>query len=168
MLGAFEWLAMPAKANSEKQTSEEIMATVFDVARYILEQRGAMSAMKLQKLVYYAQAWSLVWDDRPLFGNRIEAWAHGPVVRDLYDAHKGQFTVNAADFSGDSARLTVDERETIEAVLEGYGNRSAQWLSDQTHAEAPWQQARSGLSDAERSETEITLASMAEYYSSIQ
>ncbi|MCG9103792.1 DUF4065 domain-containing protein [Laribacter hongkongensis] len=144
------------------------MATVFDVARYILEQCGPMSAMKLQKLVYYAQAWSLVWDDRPIFGSRIEAWAHGPVVRELYDAHRGQFTVEATDFPrGDSSHLDTDGRDTIDAVLEGYGNRSAQWLSDQTHAEAPWQKARSGLSDSDRGDAEITLESMAEYYSAI-
>ena len=55
------------------------MANVFDAAAYILEKQGAMTAMMLQKLVYYAQAWSLVWDQRPLFGNKIEAWANGPV-----------------------------------------------------------------------------------------
>lgn len=50
------------------------MATVFDVAAYILEKKGEMTAWKLQKLVYYSQAWSLVWDQRPLFAERIEAW----------------------------------------------------------------------------------------------
>ena len=35
-----------------------------DVADYILQEHGAMSAMKLQKLVYYAQAWHLVWEDK--------------------------------------------------------------------------------------------------------
>lgn len=43
------------------------MANVFDTAKYILEQSGPMSAMKLQKLCYYSQVWSLVWDDSPLF-----------------------------------------------------------------------------------------------------
>ena len=64
------------------------MAQVNDVARYILErQSGSVSTMKLQKLVYYAQAWSLVWDEKPLFHVRIEAWANGPIVRELYDQH---------------------------------------------------------------------------------
>ncbi len=56
------------------------MAHVQDVARYILEKRGRMSAMKLQKLVYYSQGWHLVFDGEPLFAERIEAWANGPVV----------------------------------------------------------------------------------------
>ncbi|MCC6923464.1 MAG: DUF4065 domain-containing protein [Nitrosomonas sp.] len=66
------------------------MANAFDVADYILVKQGAISAMKLQKLIYYSQAWSLVWDDEPLFNNKIEAWANGPVVRDLYEKHRGK------------------------------------------------------------------------------
>jgi uncharacterized phage-associated protein len=61
--------------------SEEIVvASVFDVAQYILRKQGGMTTMKLQKLVYYAQAWSLVWDEEPLFDQPIEAWSNGPGV----------------------------------------------------------------------------------------
>ncbi|MCH7691617.1 MAG: DUF4065 domain-containing protein, partial [candidate division Zixibacteria bacterium] len=59
---------------------EEATISVFDVAKYILSKLGGVSAMKLHKLLYYAQAWSLVWDERPLFQERIEAWVSGPVV----------------------------------------------------------------------------------------
>lgn len=142
------------------------MASVFDVTKYILEKQGQMSAMKLQKLVYYSQAWSLVWDDTPLFSERIEAWANGPVVRELFDHHRGQFAVSAELFNA-NATLTPTQCETIDAVLEAYGNKSAQWLSDQTHFESPWKEARLGLSENERGEREITLASMMEYYSSL-
>src|ERR1700730_81854 len=68
--------------------------TVHDVAAFIVNRQGEMSAMKLQKLVYYSQAWSLVWDDEPLFDDAIEAWANGPVVRALYARHRGQFKVS--------------------------------------------------------------------------
>ncbi len=54
--------------------------SVESVAAYILSQHGKLSAMKLQKLVYYCQAWSLVWDEAPLFQEQIQAWANGPVV----------------------------------------------------------------------------------------
>ena len=43
------------------------MATVHDVAAFILERLGSMTAMKLQKLCYYSHAWHLVWEERPLF-----------------------------------------------------------------------------------------------------
>ena len=70
------------------------MASVYDVAAYILEKQGAMTTWKLQKLVYYSQAWSLVWDDDVLFPEEIEAWANGPVVRELYHAHRGKYRVS--------------------------------------------------------------------------
>ena len=50
------------------------MASVLDAAAYMLQRCGPMTTWKLQKLVYYAQAWSLVWDDDALFDEEIEAW----------------------------------------------------------------------------------------------
>lgn len=144
------------------------MANAYDVAAYILENQGDMSAMKLQKLVYYSQAWSLVWDDEPLFDNKIEAWANGPVVRDLYDKHRGQFHVSKGNFQEYAlGNLTENQKDTINQVLNAYSQKSAQWLSDQTHSEMPWIQARQGLGDSDRGDREISLASMAEYYGSL-
>lgn len=141
------------------------MVSVHDVAVYILQKINPISAMKLQKLVYYCQAWSLVWDEAPIFSEKIEAWANGPVVPELYDSHRGQFLVTT--LSGDSNQLSSASRDTIDAVLNFYGDKTAQWLSDLTHQEAPWREARRGLPEGERSTREITLESMAEYYSSL-
>jgi uncharacterized phage-associated protein len=142
------------------------MASAHDVAAYILARRGRMTAMKLQKLVYYSQAWSVVWDERPLFSERIEAWANGPVVRELYDVHRGSFEVTEWP-RGDAGRLTGGERETIDSVLDFYGDKPAQWLSDLTHREQPWLLARRGLPDGDRGNHEITLSSLEEYYGSL-
>lgn len=142
------------------------MATAHDAAAYILEQQGEMTAMKLQKLVYYAQAWSLVWDEQPLFRERIEAWANGPVVPALYRHHKGQFRVRTWS-RGNPARLTEKQRQTIDAVLGFYGDRTSQWLSDLTHREQPWLDARKGLQPGEAGVREIPHSAMAEYYSSL-
>ena len=141
------------------------MATVADVAEYILRSWGPMSAWKLQKLVYYSQAWHSVWEDRPLFNARIEAWANGPVVRDLYNIHAGRFTVKSVD--GNPASLDASESETIDVVLLHYGDKSSQYLSDLTHMEDPWRKARVGVPDGERSTNEITLESISEYYGSL-
>lgn len=142
------------------------MASAHDVAAYILERAGPMTAMKLQKLVYYSQAWHLVWEEEPLFSERIEAWANGPVVPELYHFHRGRFKLDSWP-QGDSNNLTESERETINAVLEFYGDKNPQWLSDLTHSEDPWIKARRGLPDGERGHREITLESMMEYYSSL-
>jgi uncharacterized phage-associated protein len=142
------------------------MADALDVAAYILSKLGPMAAMKLQKLVYYSQAWSLVWDERPLFPNRIEAWANGPVIRDLYELHRGQFQVVKLA-KGDGSALSASERETVDAVLEFYGGKESQWLSDLTHREDPWKNARVGLAPGAAGDAEITLAALAEYYGSL-
>ena len=144
------------------------MATAFDVAAYILRKKGQMTAMKLQKLLYYAQAWSLVWDEQPLFDNTIQAWANGPVVPAVYNAHRGQYFVSLADFpTGKPESLASAQRATIDAILDYYGDRSAQWLIELTHAEEPWKQARRGIAPGERGDHVISHAAMAEYYSSL-
>jgi uncharacterized phage-associated protein len=142
--------------------------SVFDVAGYILKKVGRCTHMKLQKLAYYAQAWSLVWEEEPLFSQRIEAWANGPVVPELFRKLKGSFDVTFKDIPGsDPDKLSKEQKETIKAVIEFYGDKSPQWLSDLTHSEAPWITARSGIPAGERGSSEITLASMADYYSGL-
>lgn len=144
------------------------MANVYDVAAYILQRTGPITAMKLQKLVYYAQAWSLVWDETPLFQNRIEAWANGPVCPDLYGAHQGHFMVNASLIEprreGD---LSESQRNTIESVINYYNRWNASQLSDLTHQEDPWRNARIGVPEGQRSNNEITIGNMADYYGNL-
>jgi uncharacterized phage-associated protein len=142
------------------------MARVIDVAQYILQRRGEMTAMKLQKLVYYSQAWHIAWSDEKLFDERIEAWADGPVCPQLYSMHKGQFRISKIE-GADPSRLSDDQKDSIERVLAYYGEKSPQWLSDLTHMEDPWMEAREGVPDRARSQREITPDSMGRYYSSL-
>lgn len=140
------------------------MANVFDAAKYILEQLGEMSTMKLQKLCYYAQAWSLVWDDVPLFNEEFEAWANGPVCPELFYKTQGIFSVTAKNETGGSGDLSENQKDTIDAVLEHYGNHNAQWLSQLTHMEDPWNDARKGIPIGAGCSNIITKESMAMYY----
>lgn len=123
------------------------MVSVFDVANYFLtlveeEVGDALSNLKLQKLVYYAQGFHLALFSRPLFENAIEAWTHGPVIPGLYHAYK-QYGAGAlprpVDFD-----LDIFDRETCELldeVYQVYGQYSAWMLRDITHQEGPWVQA---------------------------
>ena len=140
------------------------MLSAHDVAAYILERCGPMTAMKLQKLLYYSQAWSLVWDGKPLFHEEIQAWANGPVVYEVYRAHRGRYQVNAPWLWGDAEKLRREQRETVEAVLEFYGDKSPEFLSDLTHREAPWALARDGTAPGSRSDVPISHAAMRKYY----
>jgi uncharacterized phage-associated protein len=140
--------------------------SVFDVAEYILKKQGPMTTMKLQKLVYYCQAWSLIWDEKPLYAEKIFAWANGPVVHELFKHFQGQFEV-AETKRGNPSRLTAEQRATVDAVLKFYGKKTSQWLSDLTHMERPWKEARKGLGDDERGFQEITPESLDDYYGSL-
>ncbi|MCK9490728.1 MAG: DUF4065 domain-containing protein [Sulfurimonas sp.] len=144
------------------------MASVYDVAKYILEQQGVMTAMKLQKLVYYSQVWSLVWDEEELFNENIEAWANGPVAPELYAIHRGLYNLDGIK-EGNISNITLNQKETIEIVLKTYGKKTSQWLSDRTHSESPWQEARkkANTEEGDRCNEVITTASMMEYYSSL-
>lgn len=137
------------------------MPSVDDVAAYLLQLHGPMTAMKLQKLVYYCQAWSVVWDDDVLFPEAIEAWKNGPVVRALWEKMRGKFRIDALP-DGDPSALSADQKQTIEKVLDYYGHRDAQWLSDLTHMEDPWHDA------FERGQnTEITPLALMDYYANL-
>ena len=147
------------------------MATVIDVGKYIVDELGVVDTWKLQKLVYYCQAWSLVWDDKPLFQSKIEAWANGPVCRDLYNRHKGMYKVGPNDVSvwggANPEVLDKDEKETVDAVLDYYGGRPGYELRELTHLESPWNEARADLLPMEPCENEITHEMMRLYYGSL-
>lgn len=147
----------------------KMMLSIFHVAKYILEFVGGMTAMKLQKLAYYCQAWSLAWDEVPLFEEDFQAWANGPVCPELFEKHKGKFfleenflnEVSDGDFS-------AEQIKTMDEVLKYYGNKEPQWLSELTHKEIPWREARKGYTDGENCKVVITKDSMQQYYGGLQ
>ena len=144
------------------------MATVFDVAKYILEKTGGMSTWKLQKLCYYSQAWSLAWTGGSLFPEEFEAWRNGPVCRPLFEKHKDKYVVSTDTFAdSDVDALSADEKDTIDTVLRAYGDMEPYQLRAQTHAESPWKDARHGLGEFEPGNTVITKESMGLYYGSL-
>jgi uncharacterized phage-associated protein len=81
----------------------------------------------------------------------------------MYEIKEGSFIADLGDIS----KLNEDQKETIDAVIKYYGDKSPQWLSDLTHKEDPWRKAREGLLDGERGNRIISHASLEEYYSSL-
>ena len=69
--------------------------------------------------------------------------------------------------SGSPENLTESQRDTIAAVLKGYGGHTGRWLSALTHQEDPWKDARKGLASRERGHKEITLGALNDYYGSL-
>ena len=103
--------------------------------------------------------------ESPLFSARIEAWANGPVAPELYKRHTGNFSVTDWTY-GDAAHLGTIEKSTVEAIVDFYGGMSGFELSQLTHREDPWKDARkeAGLAPGDRGTAVITHAAMAEYY----
>lgn len=144
------------------------MATVFDVAKYILHKLGPLSTWKLQKLCYYSQAWSLAWTGDPLFEEDFEAWRNGPVCPDLFRKHRGRFVITEALFNyANYDNLTDDEKDTINIVLQTYGSMAPYELRAHTHAEKPWQDARGNLGEMDVGRNIITKEAMGNYYGSL-
>ena len=120
------------------------MANVLDVAAYILKTTGPISAWKLQKLVYYSQAWTVTWRDTALFDNRVEAWANGPVCPDLYARHRGSFKVGCIA-GGDASALNPVEAGDVKNVVDFYSKYSGQQLTRIIHQPNPISSGREGL-----------------------
>lgn len=143
----------------------------------------SINPLKLQKLLYYVQAWSLVkLDKKPLFEDLPEAWVNGPVYRSIYNIHRDLFYrdqdfkyVPKDDVSIDDVfqqcynglELDNSQKLILDAVLKAYAPQTHDKLVYMTHSEAPWNEARKGLAPMERSTNPISLESMYEYYSNI-
>ncbi|WP_029108696.1 Panacea domain-containing protein [Mycobacterium sp. URHD0025] len=120
------------------------MATAIDVGQYVYQRKGWVNAWCLQKLVYFAHAWSLAWDGQGLFDSELEAWPDGPVERELYAVNKyyrdgGYFSTDL--FGADVSRLTPRQMAVIDAVIAHYGDWSKDELVEASHTPV-WQAAR--------------------------
>ena len=136
------------------------MATVLQVAEYFLTHnnplnKGHITALKLQKLVYYAQGHALATLGRPLFDELIHAWEHGPVCTSLYHRFKN-FDSEPLDHAFDTAAeetkavnaakapFSNEELDLLANILACYGDYTAGALRRMTHETPPWQEAFPG------------------------
>jgi uncharacterized phage-associated protein len=121
--------------------------------------------LKLQKILYYAQAWHLVLRNGPLFGEDIEAWVHGPVVPCVFRRFKNLRWDPIPSPGSSSESKTVSAHLT--EVWRVYGKYDATELERRTHSETPWKEARRGLPPDVASHNVISHASMRKFYSSL-
>ncbi|MDX3976140.1 Panacea domain-containing protein [Shinella sp.] len=99
-----------------------------------------LSIMQLLKLVYIAHGWHLEMTGSPLIRNKIEAWKHGPVIPDVYNAFRPQgvyVSETARPFSNEVNPYAAD---VLEQIYNSYGQLPAGQLSDLTHEPGgPWE-----------------------------
>lgn len=128
-----------------------------------------ITPLKLQKLLYYIDAWHSVYFDKPLFEEDFEAWVHGPVIREVFDYYKEDYrlhdNITSEDIPTVSDDLSPEQLELIDDVLDEYGGKSGYYLECLTHDEKPWKDARRGYGPSDRCEEIINKRTMKEFYS---
>jgi uncharacterized phage-associated protein len=144
------------------------MPRAMGVANWLVQYRADEMAapvdpMSLEKLVYYAQAFHLALFNRPIFDDEIRAWRHGPVVRSVYGRYNGALPIERP--VGEVASLDQDTEAFLREVVSFFGGLTALTLSDATHQENPWKNAREGFSHDQNSDVHIPNAHLREYYS---
>jgi uncharacterized phage-associated protein len=143
----------------------------FFLTKLDVEKGDSMTPLKLQKLVYYAQAWHITIFEKPLFSEKIEAWAHGPVVKNLWERFRGlpkDKSIDRSNLQIESLVFSPNTLELLEEVNDIYGEHSGSHLEELTHSELPWKNARKGVPIHEGSSNEITLEAMKDFYSKLK
>lgn len=143
-----------------------------DLADFILAKYGSMSHLKLQKLLYYCEAYHLAYFDVSLIQEDFQAWAHGPVCRDVFDALKNKSVLHS-DISFDGSynpilkvagALTTEQIDLVSDVLNNLYTWTGLQLEASTHSELPWIEARVGLGTGDKSSRLISKETMRDFY----
>lgn len=142
------------------------------LADFILLKYGPMSHLKLQKLLYYTDAYHLAYFETELIAENFEAWVHGPVCKEVYEALKDRSKLySEIGFNGSYnpeelivKSITEDQLDLISQVNNELATWSAIDLESATHSETPWLEARMGLNPAAKSNNIISKQTMREFY----
>lgn len=130
------------------------------------EEGDSITHLKLQKLIYYAQAWCLVLFNKTLFEEDFQAWSHGPVLPSIYNNYK-QYGYEAIPVCNCDNNLRTEIIDLLEDIKNVYGEKSAKYLENLTHSELPWLEARGNISIEMRSTTPISKITMKEFYTKL-
>lgn len=114
-----------------------------DAAAFLANAVRPVSWLKLQDLLYFAQAWHLVWDSELLFAEPLLAAEEGVQVEIIEALLKNYFDVTARNLrAGVPDNLTESQKRTLLGVAKHYAQRSHYRLSKQIREGTPWQAAR--------------------------
>ena len=123
------------------------MLKAIDVANYFVNSSRVLGArisnMKLNKLLYFAQGYSLSCLEKPLFEEDLQAWQHGPVAPSVYNSFKSYGPSPIEHVSGkyDASVFSDEQVDLLTAVMRKYFRYSAWALRELTHQKGtPWRQ----------------------------
>jgi len=146
-----------------------------ELAKLLLAKAGPMPHLKLQKLLYYVEAWHLAILGQSIIDDQFKAWVHGPVSTKVWHAFKdskspvfNKITIPAGAAKRVRIRmesiLMPEQLSLIDDVCKEYGKLNAYELEALTHSEKPWADARKGVPPGDASSKVISKTTMAKFY----
>ncbi len=141
------------------------------VANFLLvecrERGDILTNLKLQKLLYYAQAWFLAIHGKPLFSEDFQAWVHGPALPSQYKRFKKYEWRPILEENISPPKITnADISSHLIEIVNVFGVETACSLELMTHNEKPWQAARAGIPKDQPSIAIISKELMRSHYKS--
>jgi uncharacterized phage-associated protein len=129
-----------------------------DIANWFIDELSksdkTINNLKLQKLLYYSEAWHQVINNAELFFESIEAWSHGPAVPSVFRAFES-FNWNPISANGIAPLISNKTKSILMQVLDVYGDLTESVLESMSQEDAPWIVARGDCSPEERCEAVI-------------
>ena len=154
------------KSKGRNHRSADAVADYF-LLKVRIEAEDLINNLKMQKLCYLAQGWSLALRGKSLFDDAIQAWALGPAIPPLFRRFKPYRwgALNPYKRRADVLKeLDEEERKFLDWVWEEYGRHTAGELKYLTREQTPWKEAYGDTDFPDRCEEEITQASMKAYF----
>lgn len=151
-----------------------IMYDVNDVVNWFLSNSPhyvKITNKKLQKLLYYAYCWYLVYNNHSgditlrLFENDFQAWVHGPVYPSVYYTYS-KYTWNEIPKKKivNRVRFSDDDIDIFNRVIDNYGKYNGNQLEQLSTQEYPWVKAREGLGPYDISTKKLSDTDIFKYY----
>ena len=133
------------------------MERVIDVAQYIYDEYKRQSGevideMKLHKLLYLSQRESLAITNEPLFPEALEGWKYGPVSKEV----RALYTEDGMYYE-DRRPLSAEATYIVKNVILQYGGLASWKLSEISHKEISWRNARKDLAPGENGNRPLSI-----------
>lgn len=166
------------------KSNKPVTVNIEDLSEYLIYrsnfQKIPFTPLKLQKILYFLQAWHLVYFDKHPFFNEVpEAWANGPVYRVVYNKYKKKWLKNdpiLVSYKSENEltkkvkdlekglKITAQQKKLMELVLNTYLRYTPEKLIIVTHLDEPYIHARKGYDTFDACEVQINLDEVFNYY----
>ena len=143
------------------------IATPNNVSDYLISfahsTGDVITNLKLQKLLFYSQAWYLALKDDYIFEEDFQAWVHGPVLVSQYQRfrHYSYHPISEDITEPDIPQELINH---LNEIMDVFGGEGAYTLERLVHQESPWIESRDNLDQTEPSTNIISKEKMKTFY----